>query len=935
MGVINPYSQPELEEKGWEFSSEDVKVKLDDGSVSEASLDDDLKTRMPKVYNFKGLAAPTNINNGYESITVEEWQRITGYPDFQILKDIAANGWGYISTPLDSGTNGSYFSILGVVKYKEPVGSFRVFILLKGTNLTGGYIDILEYFYVSDDDVKVGISRLRTTFATYKYFGGTLGESAMYKGLVSLLDKQILTDKIATGAVTWGKLADNAVHENNIAMESVTKDKLQVGAVGMEQLDRNVRDAISDAPSKSVLLQQDLVLGTLYTKAQFESMTEASFNDFDALSIDDYMRVTTGGGADEEVRIVVARYDQSDPQSHYIVVISPDTGLMTSYTFDTYEMTVTANRVSIGTDGIADNAVTQAKLSDDLQTAMSSISELIANGYVYDPSLNFKVEMYPFPKAPTAVPYGRFCTYYYKQTINQKPRVFGILKYEANSVDPIEAIYLEVLCSTSIINESNLDEKIKDKINDGSLRLKSLLPTSGTYTASQISSTIVKSGGIEALVKASSLLLDQVSTSHLTVGYTRIGNYEFAKGLSGKENDAVIKWMYLDSNYNLKFIQGVVPQVYTSITFSEIDSPFADPNVPKQYELTTSLEDETEMTPEAFLEKYGVSVDVIKGLRVADSLKGYTFTYGVVAVNDENPDYGIQLMNCAYDEINATYAAFITITEGKINISSYRLLHEDIEGVLGSIQLGVTDLPWGTTVQVSDGATAILNLTPSQWMNMQVGTVLVSLSSSVNIYVISHRVSDVLYLGMYNEPQTDGTAKQIQYSIRLRYNSDRTALTSISFYADEVGAGGVRYDEPQQLTDAEKAQVQKNIGVNTLFPTVVELPGTLSLAYYSTDAALKDATGTTFAMWNNVIKFGATLHLFRQGHEIHRTGNVTGPPAGDYKYIVDLGDELDYDGGESSLRINKWIAIVTVDDATLFPTSVYFRKYRIVDAPPL
>lgn len=163
-------------------------------------------------------------------------------------------------------------------------------------------------------------------------------------------------------------------------------------------------------------------------------------------------------------------------------------------------------------------------------------------------------------------------------------------------------------------------------------------------------------------------------------------------------------------------------------------------------------------------------------------------------------------------------------------------------------------------------------------------------------------------------------------------------FSSISFSADEVGAGVgagvVRYDESQNLTDAQKARVQNNIGVDTLLPTVVELSRALSPAQYSTDAALKAATDTTFAMWNRVVKFRATLHLYREGHQLFRTGNVTDRLAGDYTYIVDLGDELDYGISDSSLRINKWIVVVTVDDDTLFPKSVTFKKYRI-DTTPL
>lgn len=58
MTVINPYSQPELEDKGWEFSSDDVTVKPDDGSVSEASLNDDLKERIGKIWDFKAMPLP-------------------------------------------------------------------------------------------------------------------------------------------------------------------------------------------------------------------------------------------------------------------------------------------------------------------------------------------------------------------------------------------------------------------------------------------------------------------------------------------------------------------------------------------------------------------------------------------------------------------------------------------------------------------------------------------------------------------------------------------------------------------------------------------------------------------------------------------------------------------------------------------------------------
>lgn len=576
MGAINPYSQQELEDKGWEFSSEDVKVKPDDGSVTMQSLDEEL-TALAKVC---------------QSLTAD------GYV-------FALDGKG--STPLPVANYNRYWFRVG------QAGNNQHALLRLSLQAAGS--DTVETQELLSMLNRVGTDSIQDGAVTHD----KIADNAVTTARIA--NNAVTGAKISEGAITWGKLAPGAVHENNIAAKSVSQDAIQVGAVGMKQLDPNIIKSIFDATPKSVLLQQDLVLGTSYTAVQFESMTEASFDAFDALGIGDYMRVTTNAGADEEIRIVVACYDQSDPKEHYIVVISPDSGLMTSYTFSVDEMTVTANRVSIGTDGIASGAVTGAKIASGAVTGAK-----IASGAV------------------TRAKIGS------------------------------EAI-------------------ITDKIDDEAVTLPKL--------SEDVQATLA--------------------------------------------------------------------------------------NVPKQYELAIPLEDETGMTPEAFLEKYGVSVDVIKGLRVGDSLKtndGYTF--GVVGTFINASLTQIQLMREADTEYS--YGALIQIGGAlpKVAVVIYNILRGDsYKNTIEALSCS-TLCPWGETIEAAD----IENTTNQPiefWDTLPAGVII---EDGYNRFMVANRIGDIIYLGLYNEPQTDGTAKQIQYSIRLRYNDNRTALTSISFYADEIETGG-------------------------------------------------------------------------------------------------------------------------------------------------
>lgn len=644
MSVINPYSQPELEDKGWEFSSDAVPVKPDDGSVTMQSLDEELST----------LA--------------------------QVCQSLVKDGYVYtaagsMTTPLPPADYNRFWITYG------SAGDNRDYVLMR----------------VVTQDAGATVTNNKIILTTLNRIGTS-----------SLMSGSVTTDKIDSGAVTWGKLAQGAVHEGNIAMNAVSQNAIKVGAVGVKQLDPNVKKSIADATPKSVLLQQDLVVGTVYTKEQFESMTDASLDDFYELRVGDYVRVTMGGAGEAE-RIVVARYDQNDPQLHYIVAMSPINGLLTSYTFVVDDATVTSAIVAIGTDSIANNAVTGAKiasgavtqakigtsavvtdkikdgavtsekLDDTTQTLLSAVGSLFAAGYVYDPTLTLT-------NVNTAVPYARF--------------FFNRVKYNNNQY------------------------------------------------------------GIQVCRVAA-------NTKNIAYGFTWV---ETALG---------VQWG--TGNITNKAI--TLPKLS-----DEVQTTLAD--VPKQYELTTTLEDENDMTPDAFLAKYGLSVDVIKGLRVGDSLHvdGTGETYGVLATyKDGNFDY-FQLGH-VIDESDVTYAVTLAVSSDTFTIRTYSLLRSDSSSQLLSAVTIIANLPWGQTVQSSD-LEDVTKITSQDWRTrIEVGSIFADLSVVNKYWQVLRAENDIFYLGLYNEPQTDGTAKQIQYSIRLRYNYNRTALTSISFYADEIESG--------------------------------------------------------------------------------------------------------------------------------------------------
>lgn len=679
MGVVNPYSQPELEEKGWEFSSEGVPVKPDDGSVTMQSLDEELST----------LA--------------------------QVCQSLVKDG--YVFAP-----NITYQTTL------EPVGYNRFFIQ-RQYSADYQWISLIVY------TIPAG-----TTTKTRSVYWDAPSTSIKWTGY-NIRDGAIDTEQLGTGAVTQEKIDD--------------------GAVSLDKLDANVKKSITDATPKSVLLQQDLIAGTVYTKAQFESMTDASFNDFYKLQVGDYVRVTTGGGVDEERRIVIARYDQSDPMLHYIVVMSPINGLLTSYTFDGENLTVTSAIVAIGTDSIASGAVTGAKiasgavtgakiasgavtqakigasavvtdkikngavtpekLDDPTQTLLSTVMSLITNGYVYDPTIGYG-------KTPTDVPYGR--------------------------------MYIEYF-------------------------------SNGEW-------------------------------QDITIGHVLANDH--------------IK--YVDEHFNVpsNSVKGstynIADKAITLPKFSD-DVQTTLNNVPKQYELTTTLENETDMTPAAFLAKYGLSVDVIKGLRVGDSLHvgGTGETYGVLSTYIEG-DFAVFQLGHVVDESDVTYAATLAISSNLATVATYTLLRDNASQVLQAVTTTV-NLPWGSTIQ-NDDIESVTKISSSDWRTkVQVGSIIADPLVVNKYWQVLRAADDILYLGLYNEPQTDGTAKQIQYSIRLRYNDNRTDLTSISFYADEVetgssNEGAIRFDAAQELTPAQQEQVFANLGLKVVYINSSEFRTTLT-----------------------------------------------------------------------------------------------------------
>lgn len=174
MGVINPYSQPELEDKGWEFKSDDVTVKPDDGSVTMQSLDEEL----------------TALAQACKALTDE------GYV-------FAVEGEG--TTPLPVADYNRYW-----FRAEQANNNQHALLCLSLQEAGSGTVETKELLSMLD---RVGTDSIQNNAVTRD----------------KIADNAVTVGKIAPNAVTSQKIAADAIVTDNIKNGAVTNEKLSDG----------------------------------------------------------------------------------------------------------------------------------------------------------------------------------------------------------------------------------------------------------------------------------------------------------------------------------------------------------------------------------------------------------------------------------------------------------------------------------------------------------------------------------------------------------------------------------------------------------------------------------------------------------------------------------------------------------------------------------
>lgn len=192
MGVINPYSQPELEDKGWEFSSDDVTVKPDDGSVTMQSLDEEL----------------TALAQACKALTDD------GYV-------FAIEGKG--TTPLPVADYNRYWFRAGQANNNQHA-VLRLSLQEAGSDT----VETKELLSMLD---RVGTDSIQDNAVT----------------IDKIADNAVIHGKIAAGAVWEANISSGAVTTNKIANGAVVTDKIKDGAVTSPKLSEDVRQSLAAA----------------------------------------------------------------------------------------------------------------------------------------------------------------------------------------------------------------------------------------------------------------------------------------------------------------------------------------------------------------------------------------------------------------------------------------------------------------------------------------------------------------------------------------------------------------------------------------------------------------------------------------------------------------------------------------------------------------
>ena len=276
MGVINPYSQPELEDKGWEFKSDDVTVKPDDGSVTMQSLDEEL----------------TALAQACKALTDE------GYV-------FAVEGEG--TTPLPVADYNRYW-----FRAEQANNNQHALLRLSLQEAGSGTVETKELLSMLD---RVGTDSIQNNAVTRDKIADnavTVGKIAnnavLYENIDNFAVKEnsiapnaVTSQKIAANAVTQGKIGANAVATDNIENGAVTNEKLSDGSITEIKIDETYSQKIANAVEVTYSALKDmrdngkLVAGQYYritdfvtTSAQAETRSAGHAFDIVVVALDSH-----------------------------------------------------------------------------------------------------------------------------------------------------------------------------------------------------------------------------------------------------------------------------------------------------------------------------------------------------------------------------------------------------------------------------------------------------------------------------------------------------------------------------------------------------------------------------------------------------------------------------------------------------------------------